>query len=138
MRLPKIKFSKWVKWSERSKIDNSNFPGVYLLAKFKRVPKEHASPLDKNILYIGETCKNTLKGRWKQFNSSACYNKDGHSGGFTYYKKYKGNVKDLFVSALPVMNLNEGLIHLFIRYTERKLLLNYGLRYGKQPECNRK
>ena len=138
MKFSSIKFSKWVKWSERNNIKNSDHPGVYLLAKFKLPPKGRASPLNEKIIYIGETCNNTLKGRWYQFNRSAHYNKEGHSGGFTYYKKYKGNVNDLFVAALPIINIENNLRHLFIRYIERKLILKYAIRYSKQPECNKK
>lgn len=138
MQIPKIIFKKWTKWPDRGKIMNSNHPGVYLLAKFKVPPKGNANPLDNHIVYIGETCNNTLKGRWNQFNRSAHYNRDGHSGGFTYYKKYNGNTDDLFVAELPCMSLSNGLRHLFIRYIERKLILQYAIKHGKQPECNKK
>ena len=138
MKLPAIKFSKWVKWPERKSIKNSDYPGVYLLAKFKRIPAGRVNPLNKSIVYIGETCNNTLKGRWYQFHCSAHYNKEGHSGGFTYFKKYRGNVDDLFVAALPVVNIKDNLRHLLIRYIERKLILEYAIKHRKQPECNKK
>lgn len=32
MKLPNIKFSNWFRWDERIKIQNSEQPGVYMLA----------------------------------------------------------------------------------------------------------
>jgi len=138
MEMPKIVFSKWFQWSERTKIENIAYPGVYILAKFKEIPIGNADPKDKHIVYIGETCDNTLKGRWYQFNRSAFQSKDGHSGGWTYNDTFKDIGKDLFVAALPIPDLPESLRHLFIRYVERKLILEFALEYGSQPKLNRK
>ncbi|MBN2422972.1 hypothetical protein JXB41_07130 [Candidatus Woesearchaeota archaeon] len=78
--LPTIMFSNWYHWSDRTLINNCDSAGVYLLAKFQEKPSGKANMLDKNIIYIGETCNNDLKGRWRQFNRSAFQTKDGHSG----------------------------------------------------------
>jgi hypothetical protein len=138
MEMPQILFSKWFQWNERTKIENINSPGVYILAKFKETPKGNADPKDKHVVYVGETCDNSLKGRWYQFNRSAFQSKDGHSGGWTYNERFKDKGDDLFVAALPVPDLPENLRHLFIRYVERKLILEFALEYGSQPQLNRK
>ncbi len=135
MKLPFIKFSPWFHWSERNKIENSNYPGVYMLAKFNRVPSGNADPFNWNIIYFGETCR-SLNGRWYQFNRSAFQNKGGHSGGHSYRKTYGDKVRDLYVAALPVINELEDVKDLFIRYAERKLILDYALKRGKQPILN--
>jgi len=138
MELPKIQFSKWYKWSEQKSIENIDAPGMYLLAKFKDVPVGNADVLDKNIIYIGETCNRTIKRRLYEFNNSAFRSKDGHSGGWTYNETFKNKGDDLYVAALPVPNLPENIRHSFIRFVERKLILDYAVKYGSQPQLNRK
>jgi len=95
-------FSKWIQWKElldkknQSKHfkDNLARPGVYVLAKFSgSVPKGNASPLCKEIIYVGETCHNTLKGRLGQFDKTAFYGKKQHSGGSSYRDEYKKKIK---------------------------------------------
>ncbi|MFH1750550.1 MAG: hypothetical protein ABH863_02635 [Candidatus Micrarchaeota archaeon] len=69
--LPKISFSKWHPWKERAKIVGIELPGVYILAIFRhRLPKV-ANPLDKSVIYIGETTGQNFRKRWRQFNHSS-------------------------------------------------------------------
>lgn len=132
MELPKIEFSKWYGWYNRESIENISCPGVYILAKFKEVPKGKASPLDKNIIYIGETCNNDFKGRLLQFHKSAFKSKSGHSGGFSYNKKYGDNPDGLYVAIMPIVNLTDNILPPFIRYIERKLILEFVLKNGNK------
>ena len=136
---PIVKFSKWVSWSKRHDmlVEELLFPGVYLLARFKRAPKGHGNPTQKEIVYIGETCNNDLKGRLQQFDRSASKNKLAHSGGSSYHKKFNKPDSHLYLSIYPakkVWTLNP----LFIRHVEREIILKYALKYGKQPELNKK
>ena len=139
MKLTKLDFSPWFPWKDRTKIENSDSPGIYILAKFKQVPKGNANPNSKKIIYIGETCS-TLKSRWNQFNYSAFQGKRAHSGGSTYRKMYEvgDNGNDLYVAALPVTSHRVNLRASFIRYFERKLIYEYALKYGSQPKLNLK
>jgi len=90
-------------------------------------------------LYIGEMCDQPLKERWNDFHRSAFEGKKGHSGGKTYWKLFGGKGReDLFVAAFPVVELSGKLRPLFIRYVERKLILDYALRWGRAPKCNQK
>lgn len=136
-KLPPITFSKWVQWGNRTDIEGVDLPGVYILAKFKDVPKGNANITDSNIVYVGETCNQKLKQRLYQFNNSAFRNKDGHSGGWSYESAFGDKGKDLYVAALPV-DLPKNLQHLFIRYVERKIILDFAMKYGKQPKLNKK
>lgn len=136
--MPKIKFSSWFKWNDRIKIENINSPGVYLLAKFKRKPGGNAKLDSKHIIYIGETCDNSLRGRWNAFNRAAFRGKAGHSGGLTYYNTYRDSGDDLYVAALAVQDMPDNLRHLFIRFIERKLIYEFALKHGSQPDINRK
>jgi hypothetical protein len=131
-------FSEWFKWKDRQTIKRINYPGVYLLAKFNQKPSGSAKQLNKNIIYVGETCNNTILGRLSQFENSAFYGKNGHSGGWSYraYYKSKDKGKDLYVSILAIKDGH--LSDLLIRYTERKIIYTYGKKYGEKPLLNKK
>lgn len=137
--LPKVKFTRWLRWKERDKIPDSNKPGVYALAKFNhRPPPGSADPLDKNIIYFGETCRQSLRARWNQFNRSAFKGKAGHAGGKNYRETYGDNGLDLYVAACPVSIPDEALRSSFIRFLERKIILDYVREWRTRPECNLK
>jgi len=133
---PEIKFSKWTKWEERNNLDGINEVGVYLLAKFESEPTE-INLKDINIIYIGETC-NSLKIRLNQFNSSGIKGKDGHSGGHTYNTKYHGETKNLYVSIFPIKELEGFLKKLYVRYIERKILVEHLAEHGNNSLLNKK
>lgn len=132
-----VKFSKWFLWKNRANIPHCDLPGVYILAKFRKSPKGNADPLNKNIIYVGETCNNSLQGRWYQFHRSAFESKNGHSGGWTYQDIEHDSGKNLFVAAFPVSKTKAN-YHLLIRYVERKLIYDYARKYGQQPRINKK
>ena len=136
-RLPKVSFSKWTQWKYRETIQDLNFPGVYILAKFKTVPIGRANPRHKNIIYFGETCRK-LKQRWRDFDQSAFQGKSGHSGGWSYNDEDGDSGKNLYVSAFPVKNLNKELEPWFIRFQERKLLMEFVCKYGAKYLLNKK
>jgi len=138
MSLPPITFSNWIQWTDRAKISGVEKPGIYVLAHFAKPP----STVDlqaQEIIYIGETCDQSLRQRWGQFHRCAFEGKDGHSGGITYWKLFDGkHIERLFVAAFPVDSLSDALRPLFIRYVERKLILEYAVKWGTAPKCNRK
>ena len=143
MQYPKIEFGSWIEWGDRDSIENSKEPGVYALAKFATAQPSGVDPLDRRIIYFGETCTQNLQQRWKQFDNSAFKQKGGHSGGKTYRAKYPGDAgSNLYVSAMPVPLgkeiENEAIRESFIRYAERKLILDYTLRWKDRPKCNTK
>lgn len=137
MSFPKIKFSQWCPWKQRSSIKNSEEPGVYMFAKLVSVPSGNADPLVNNIIYFGETCR-SLRGRWDQFDRSAFQSKPGHSGGRNYRKLYGDMGQYLYVAAMPVIIPDKTLRSSFIRFLERKLILNFVAKYYRRPECNLK
>jgi len=137
MILPKIEFSYWHPWKPRNHIKNSEKPGIYVLAKFVAVPSGNANPLDSSIIYFGETCR-SLRGRWDQFDRSAFQSKRGHSGGRNYRRFYGDVGQYLYVAAMPVDIRDKILRSSFIRFVERKLLLDFAVEYGRRPQCNLK
>ena len=138
MRHPWTRLSAWIPWEERDILAGAELPGVYLLAHFAGTPRGQADPLAKAIIYIGETCDNSLKGRWYQFNRSAFHGKPGHSGGSTYREQHLRFRRQLHVAAIPIEGLGEAVQPYFIRHLERKLLWQYILKWGRPPACNRK
>jgi hypothetical protein len=139
MNTPNIVFSKWTRWAARTDLDKIiESPGVYVLAHFATPPPGNANPQTREIIYIGETCARTLKERWNGFHRAAFGKGKNHSGGKKYQEKCGGNGNDLFVAAFPVVELNEELRPLFIRYVERKLIWKYSREHLAPPECNRK
>lgn len=137
--MPKIEFSKWYHWSERHLIKNSDLPGMYLLTKFDKAPEGFVDPLDKHIIYIGETSR-SLKRRWKEFDNSAFHDTAGHSGGWRYKYTYGDNGKDLYVAAMPVKYVFESdrIKNNFIRYIERKLIWEISRQYPQKQFLNKK
>ncbi len=127
----KPKLSKWIKWRPKEK--NA---GVYLLGIFDKAPSK-VNPTDKNIVYIGETCK-SLNSRWRQFERSAFKRLNGHSGGKTFANK-RCNKKNLWVSYFtPSDTLNKEQRTACIRYVERLLIWNFVKKHKGYPKCNRK
>lgn len=137
MHIPKVRFTPWVKWSKRNSLINKDYPGVYLLAHFNRIPSGRANPYTRQIVYIGETC-GSLKSRWKQFERTAFQGKEEHSGAITYRKVIGGRGNNLYVAAFPVDNLDKKIQPLFIRYIERKLIWNFVKKIDLTPKCNKK
>jgi len=134
----KIEFGTWFKWKERNSINGSDKPGVYMMARFKKGCSQSADPLDEDIIYFGETCNQSLKERWNQFDASAFQLKHGHSGGTTYNKVFGDKGVNLYVAAMPVAVENKDFRSSFIRFAERKLILDFVLKCNRLPICNRK
>jgi len=138
MQDPEIIFSHWTRWIERTSLKGIRSPGVYLLTHFDVAPAGRANPRAEQIVYIGETCNNSLMRRWRQFNRSAFEGKFGHSGGRTYRQVFGGQGDSLYIAAFPVEGLDEEIRSLFIRYVERKLIWEFARKWSAAPRCNRK
>ena len=85
-----------------------------------------------------------MKNDFKQYQSPTDlewkkYGKNGHSGVITYWNLYQGKVGEkLFVSVFPIPSGYGNLRPLYIRFVERKLILEYALKWGISPEINKK
>jgi len=138
MDLPDVLFSNWTPWAHRQEIPAIADPGVYALAHFLRDVPETVDPQAVEIIYFGETC-GSLHTRLNQFAHSAFEGGNDHCGGRTYRELFGDEfMEKLFVSAFPPHGLNDILRPLFIRYLERKLILDYALKWGTPPVCNRR
>ncbi len=141
MEEPVIEFSRWRRWAERGNLKGSDRPGVYILARYPNptnVPSTLANSQAKEVLYIGETCNQSLKRRWYQFDRSADLGNGNHSGGNTYHSKIGDNRDTLYVAVFPIFLPDKPKRDTFIRYVERKLLWNYVCIWNSLPTCNGK
>ena len=138
MRSVLANFSAWTPWIDRSQLILDT-AGVYMLARFDKNPPDATPSLSPSIIYIGETCGQTLAGRLLQFSRSGFLGKKGHSGGMTFASKFKckPDVPWLFISAMRT-ELSEPQASAFIRYVERAVLWEYVQTHGAYPACNRK
>lgn len=140
MEMPR--FRSWTPWAARNDIKDCDQPGVYLLARFDSTPPREVEPICGSVIYIGETCDQSLARRWRQFNRSAFEHRLGHSGGWTFSQRYcNSSIADpvswLYVAALAVM-LDEPQRSAYIRFVERWLIWEYVQRFGALPACNSK
>lgn len=63
MELPQ--FSRWMHWDERGNYEEAKSPGVYILAHLRNaaITSALADPVGSEVIYVGETTRNTLAGR---------------------------------------------------------------------------
>ncbi|MFO8056784.1 MAG: hypothetical protein R6V10_05775 [bacterium] len=132
------RLSEWMPWSRKDNFNGKNNPGVYVLAKFSgKLPSGPADPSISNVIYIGETCNQSLARRWYQFGRSAFESRGGHSGGWTYLELFGDSGHDLYVAALAITK-EEPYLSADIRLIEREFLSKYVYANNEYPNCNRK
>jgi hypothetical protein len=133
--LPPITFAVWYPWPGRDQVPCLREPGVYLLA-FGVGSGELVNALDERIIYIGQTCESFRK-RWGQFQRQITRGKGSHSGGVSFRARCSGrSPEELFVAPWAPRVPEKQLREAYIRYAERKLILDWVVRHGKLPLCN--
>ncbi len=137
MAKPSLKFTHWVSWSERSSLRGMGLPGIYLLGRFSKPPSGKASPIEKRIIYIGETSRSKLGKRLREFHYTAFDGRGDHPGGRLYRRAYHDEGERLFTAIAPVKGLAGTRRAIFLRYVESKLVWDYARRNGTAPRCNR-
>ena len=158
-------FTPWVAWVDRNKQPESDKPGVYLIGRFKEQPPAGpANPLDKRVIYIGESAAGRQKGRWRSFARTAFKNTGKHGGGKKFKELFGDDSSMVYVSfitdedliremwkkrANSTLGLDKSqwkatvtndifieIAELVIKYEERRLILQYALLHGHRPLCN--
>ena len=133
--------TKWFPFEEVKNIRGIDKPGVYLLAHFERQPESSNINMLDNIVYIGETTRQTTNARLDQFARSAFMRKNGHSGGWTYSELYlgaqqiSGTPGNLYISILSV-DREKKESKAYIKYVERLLIWEFFKTHGDYPTCN--
>ena len=132
----------WVPWRSRLDVEGCDLPGVYLLGQFTNGAPPQVDAGAPEVIYVGETCDQTLAKRWYQFNRSAFLQKSGHSGGWTFAAEFcQSQIVEpfdwLYVAAYPV-DMDEPRRSAHIRFVERWLLWTFVDRHNRLPRCNSK
>lgn len=135
------KIQGWAQWSNRGSLDCMESPGVYLIARFESSPPESVNPSDKHVVYIGETCR-TLRERLRAFNRAASDGVSKHSGGRRFHQVFGDDAMEaaqdsLFVAVIAVEQA-EPHSSAYIRYIERRLILEFVTANDRLPACNGK
>jgi len=136
------KIQGWVRWLDRDGLDGIGCPGVYLIARFSDAPPKSVDPSDGHAVYIGETCARTLKKRLHEFGRAAADGKTKHSGGRRFHQVFGEDAMEttqdsLFVAVIAVEQA-EPHLSAYIRYTERRLILEFVTANHRLPVCNGK
>jgi len=131
-------FSEWVPWSSRSMPDLS-FAGVYVIGAIHDIENQPRLGHASRLLYVGETCGQSLKQRLGQFDRSAFRNLRAHSGGTKFLSLHGKELqsKHVFFACNPVKH-EEPMKSSFIRYIERAVILQHVQMHGTLPSCNSK
>jgi hypothetical protein len=107
---------------------------VYLLA-FDVKDGNPVDPLDPRIIYTGETCRE-LAWRWRYFDYAARGKDAPHTGGRAFRRRVKRPLSDLFLAAWGAEIQDPILRSAYIRYVERKLILEWVRAHGRLPCLN--
>lgn len=131
----------WVQWSDRGDLDRMDSPGVYIIARFESGPPESVDPADEHVIYIGETCR-TLRERLRAFNRAAHDGVSKHSGGRRFHDVFGNDamesMSDLLFVVVTAIEQSEPHSSAYIRYTERRLILEFVTTNDRLPVCNGK
>ncbi|MDG3440235.1 hypothetical protein [Nitrospirillum amazonense] len=138
-----LSFSPWISKARflETRLSEPSFrqPGLYLLAHFATPPEGPAQLDIPEIIYVGETTKQTIGIRLDQFFTSADKQKSGHSGGWTYLRLSTGSklpTGDLHISILPVARDVAEHSGFLIKHIERAIIWNIIEKLGVPPVCN--
>ena len=143
-----MKFSNWIKWPEGNKLNDFQYPGVYIISYNEHDINNNSFDWIREIIYIGMTnSKRGLKGRLRQFENTIKGKKSQHSGAkkiINKYKDYEKLIKDLYVAVRPFkydVNSNTVKYLLIMRKVakyEYICFAEYVKRFSMLPEFNNK
>ena len=110
-----MKFSNWIKWSDRNDLKDIHYPGVYVISYNEHDISSNSFDWIKEIIYVGMTnSKRGLKSRLRQFDDTICGKRNNHGGAKRVrykYKDYDDLIKHLYVVVCPFkcdVNSNKG------------------------------
>lgn len=143
-----MKFSNWIKWSDRNKLNDLQCPGVYAISYNETDINNNSFDWIREIIYIGMTnSKRGLKNRLKQFDKTI-FGKEGHHGGAKRvrhkHQDYGKLIKCLYVAIRPfkcdVTSNKEKDLLIMGKVAEYEYICSAECvkRFGMLPEFNNK
>jgi hypothetical protein len=147
-RIIYMKFSNWIKWSDRNKLNDLQYSGVYAISYNEHNINNNSFAWIREIIYVGMTnSKGGLKRRLGQFDYTIC-GKGNNSGGAKRvrykYKDYEKLIKYLYVAVHPfkcdVSSNKEKDLLIMGKVAEYEYICfaEYVKRFGMLPEFNDK
>jgi hypothetical protein len=140
--------TNWVKWENRSKIENIKYPGIYSIAVTDENIEGRQFEMINEIEYIGMTNSNGgLRSRLSQFDSTIKRIRLNHGGAHRFIGKYWNyeEVKDkLYVSICPFecgnnkSNTDDLIAMGEVAKAEYIFWIDYIKKYGRYPIFNDK
>lgn len=101
------KFTNWVKWEDRNKLENINYPGIYCIAVSNDILNEFK--FIKELEYIGMTnSKGGLRSRLRQFDATIKKIRTNHGGADRFLYEYENyeEIKDKIYVAIRSFECN--------------------------------
>ena len=135
---PKIRFSKWVRWSDRGALGKSSpCMGVYVWAHFRTAPPRDSRPfpdLPEELIYVGEG---------NDLNIRPLTGRHHRLKHYVYQFPSDPNYAHLYVSVCEVgpFRRSEPKCHTlraFTKYIEARLGWEYARRFGRRPRLDYK
>lgn len=143
-----MKFSNWIKWPDRNKLKDLQYPGVYAISYNGHDISNNSFAWIREIIYIGMTnSKKGIKNRLKQFDNTILGKQDQHGGAKRVrykYKDYDKLIKYLYVVVRPlkcdVTSNKEKDLLIMGKVAEYEYICfaEYVKRFGMLPEFNDK
>lgn len=143
-----MKFSNWIKWSDRNNLNNLQYPGVYTISYNEHNINNNSFAWIREIIYVGMTnSKGGLKRRLGQFDYTICSKGNNHGGAKRVrykYKDYDKLIKYLYVAVHPfkcdvTSNKEKDLLIMGkVAGYEYICFAEYVKRFGMLPEFNDK
>ena len=142
-----MKFTQWIKWTERNTLENLQYPGVYVIAYADIDIVNNDFDWIEEIIYVGMTnSQGGLKNRLQQFENTII-GKTGHGGAqrvIFKYRNYNELIKKLYVSAryfkcnVTSNQVDDLLVMGKVAEYEYICFAEYVKRYNRLPEFNDK
>ena len=143
-----MKFSNWIKWSDKNKLNDLQYPGVYVISYNKTGINNKSFDWIEEIIYVGMTnSKKGIKNRLRQFDNTICWKGNNHGGAKRVrykYKDYEKLIKYLYVAVYPFKcdvssNKEKDLLIMGkVAEYEYACFAEYEKRFGILPEFNDK
>lgn len=140
MQTPEIIFSEWHAWDDVKSIPCGNLPGLYIIARFQSKPQGAAQPNAQELIYIGETHgkSQSISKRLQKFFKASQVGEmiHKHSGGNRFNRIMGNDLNNVYAAGFAPIMKDARFLNSFIFYTERKLIWEYIILYGRIPRCN--
>lgn len=110
---------------------------MYMLARFEDSPPGGSARLCAEVTYVGETTRQSLDERLRDFGNSAFSGREGHAGGRTFFQQFKLRRPPHWLHvATTVPQASPAVLGALIKHVERSIIWQYAKRCGKLPRCN--